>query len=209
MANSNSTSGGDSAEVGSSGDLDQLLHAERQGADGDARVDVDAEPLQLLLGDAIHRRIVDQPEPVHRLHAQHDILRHRQVADDREFLVHHADPGGLGVARRAEPHALSGDAHVPLIFRMHAGDDLHRRALAGAVLADQTMDFTRAQGEIHVGQRGDAAERLRDAPEFEQGHPDRHGSRRHRWVGAGVRSGSVLPSTSCPARWPWSPPARR
>ena len=52
---------------------------------------------------------------------------------------------------------------------MHAGDDLHQRALAGAVLADETVDLAGGEREVDVAQRLDAAERLRDAVQFEEG----------------------------------------
>jgi len=43
-------------------------------------------------------------------------------------------------------------------IRMHAGDDLHQRALACTILADETMDLAGKEGEVHAAQRLDAAE---------------------------------------------------
>ena len=73
VANRRSTSGGDSAEVGSSrmmirapgkytGDLDQLLQADRQVAEPRHRIDVDAEPFQLLAGFARHAPPLHEPK---------------------------------------------------------------------------------------------------------------------------------------------------
>src|SRR5262249_35351617 len=45
---------------------------------------------------------------------------------------------------------------------MHAGDDLHHRRLAGAVLADQAMDLAGLELEVDVAQRRHTAEGLRD-----------------------------------------------
>ena len=46
---------------------------------------------------------------------------------------------------------------------MHAGEDLGEGRLAGAVLAQQRVDFARAQVEIDVAQHFDAGEGLGDA----------------------------------------------
>jgi hypothetical protein len=45
---------------------------------------------------------------------------------------------------------------------MHAGDDLHQRALACAVLADETMDLAGEKREVDPAQRLDAAKGLAD-----------------------------------------------
>ena len=139
---------------------------------------------------------VDQAEAVERLHAEMHVLRHRQVAHDREFLMHHADAGGRASRAERNAHRLAVEPHRALVLGMHAGDDLHQRALAGAVLADQAVDFARGEGEIHVAQRRDAAERLGDPGKFQQAGRRSHRRRR-------IRSGSGPPSTSCRARWPW------
>ena len=52
------------------------------------------------------------------------------------------------------------DPRLALVGRVHAGDDLHQRALAGAVLADEPMDFVRAKREVDLIQSRHAAERL-------------------------------------------------
>ena len=102
-------------------------------------------------------------------------------------------------ASRAERNRirLAVEPHHAVVFGVHAGDDLHHRAFAGAVLADQAVDLARAQGEVHVGQRRHAAEGLGDAAQLQRGGDG--GSRRR----STFRSGSGLPSTSCRGRWPW------
>ena len=136
-------------------ELDQLLQAERQRAHPRARIDVDAEALQMLGRAAAHRPPVDQAEPVDRLHAEMDVLRHRQLAHDGKLLMHHADAGRARIARRAKADRPAVEAHLALILGVHAGDDLHQRGLAGAVLADQPVDLARRQREIarHAARR--------------------------------------------------------
>ena len=91
------------------------------------------------------------------------VLGHREVGHGREFLVHHADPGRQAVARGPETD-LAAIHHEGAGRRLvHAGDDLHERRLAGAVLADEAVDLARAQGEVDAPQGLDAAEALGDA----------------------------------------------
>ena len=133
------------------------------------RIDVEAEAGELLLRLALHARPVDHAAGDHRLRAEKDVLGDGQIGNDRQFLVHHADAGRERVARRAQMDGLAGHPHLALEAVMHAGDDLHHRRFAGAVLADKAVDFALHQREVHVAQRMHAAERLRDADHFEQG----------------------------------------
>ena len=127
--------------------LHKLLQSERQRAHPGARIDVDAEALQVLGGVAAHRPPVDQSEPIDRLHAEMDVLRHRQVAHGGKLLMHHADAGRPRIPGRCIPHRPTIEAHLALILGMHTGDDLHQRRLAGAVLADQSMDLATGKRE--------------------------------------------------------------
>jgi len=58
----------------------------------------------------------------------------------------------------------------PAVGRDGAGDDLPEGRLAGAVLPDQAVDLSSAQGEIHTRQRRDAAEPLLDGANLDGGH---------------------------------------
>ncbi len=147
-------------------------------------------------GAAPHRAPVDQPEPADGLRAEMDVLRHAQFGHHGQFLVHHADPRCPGIARRAEMHRMPIEPHLALILGVHAGDDLHQRGFARAVLADKPMDLAGRGGKIHRAQGRDAAERLGDPGKFQQ--------RRRRYVRHGwIRSGNVPPSTSFRVRLPW------
>src|ERR1700735_2176494 len=77
----------------------------------------------------------DNAHPVHGLAAQKNILGDRQFRRDTQLLMHHADAGGERVAGGTEMNLLPVDAHRSRIGPMNAGDDLHHRAFAGAVLA--------------------------------------------------------------------------
>ncbi len=215
------------AGIEHAGELDQLLQPDRQRAHGGSRIDVEAQHLELAPGARAHGLPVDHAVSGQLL-AEIDILRDREVGDDGELLVHHADPGIERIAGRMELHVLAVDQHPPSIGRVHAGDDLHHGGLAGAVLADQAVDLAFAQLEIDVAQGRDAAEGLRDALHAQARdrcgfgrrgigfglrlHAHHHrpdmkaaGSarRRSRPLRVQVRSGSGLPSTACRPRCPW------
>jgi hypothetical protein len=54
----------------------------------------------------------------------------------------------------------TADQHRTLVRPIDAGQDLDQRALAGAVLAADAADFTGADVERHVLERGNGAEAL-------------------------------------------------
>ena len=149
-------------------ELDQLLQAERQGSDARAGVDIDAEALEMLAGDARHLAPAHDAHAVRRLEAEKHVLGDRELGADRQLLVHHADARVARVARRAEVHRPAVEAHGALIFGVHACDDLHQRALAGTILADEAMHLALAQGEVDALEGDDSAERLGDARQLEQ-----------------------------------------
>ena len=98
----------------------------------------------MFAGAAAHGSPVDQAEAIERLDAEMDVLRHRQVAHGGQFLMDHADTGRPGISRRRVTHRAPVETHLALIVDVHAGDDLHQRGLAGAVLADQPVDLAGA-----------------------------------------------------------------
>ena len=71
-------------------------------------------------------------------------------------------------ARRAQADRPARQPHGALVGRDHARDDLHQRALAGPVLADQAVDLAPPEGEIDAGERRHAAIALADARELQQ-----------------------------------------
>ena len=95
-----------------------------------------------------------------RLLTEKDVLRHCQVGNDAEFLVDHAN--ARGPERHASRRAPSPPStpRLALVGRVHAGDDLHQCALAGAVLTDEPMDFVRAKREVDLIQSRHAADDL-------------------------------------------------
>src|SRR5438876_8431124 len=171
--------------------LDELLQADRKISHPHLRVDIDAELGELGLRALSHAAPIDGAEARHRLVAEIDILRNGEIRGGRELLVYHADAGGERIAGVAEAHILTREPHRAGELAMHAGDDFHQRRLAGAILADKPVDFSRMQGKVDIPKRLDTAKRLRDADHFEQ----RGAAFSHLTI---LRSGSGFPSTSCP-----------
>ena len=151
------------------GDLDQLLQADRQVAEPRQRIDVDTESRELLTGLARHAPPLHQTEAIGGLHAEKHVLGDRQIGRDAELLMDHGDAGCAGIADRPEPDFLAIQRKAAREFRVHAGDDFHQRALAGAVFADETVDLAGGKREVDPAKRLDAAEGLGDPVEFEDG----------------------------------------
>ena len=140
IANRRSTSGGDSAEVGSSR---MMMRAPENSTRASSisccrpigrspmprhRIDVDAETVaRCSPASRAMRRQSTMPSRLVGCVAEKDVLGHRQVGRDAEFLMHHADAGRMRVARRAEAGSLPSSAKRPSKSRVHAGDDLHQR----------------------------------------------------------------------------------
>ena len=75
------------------------------------RVVIGLEPGECLVVRLAGLREGDAPEPSGLL-TEHDVLGHGEGLHEHEVLVHHADPEGDGVARRADADSLSVDEHL-------------------------------------------------------------------------------------------------
>ena len=105
-----------------------------------------------------------------RLAAEEDVARHVLLLGERQVLVDHLD---AELAPRAgielqDVAAVEGDRAG--IGAVDAGDGLHQRRLAGAVVADQADHLAGRDGEVDAVQHVDRAKALADAGEREQRH---------------------------------------
>ena len=208
-------------------DLDQLLLRDDQLAHRRVRPSREAD-----LPENTHRlgphRLVVQPSAARLLVAEKDVLRDRQVFGQRELLVDQHDAACLGRARAVEMHRRAADTQLARARRLVAGQDLDHRALAGAVLADQTDDASWRQIQAHTVQHLHRAEGLghaverdgeRDAGHAVEGRSLPIGGSRDVHDATGLRTAvnspaAALPrprrvscnaSTPAPIRPPWSP----
>ena len=75
------------------------------------------------------------------------------------------------IASRGDPKATGRAVHQDLarVGPVEPGEDVHQRALAGPVLAEQSVDLAGPQVEVDVVVREDARERLDDAARLDGG----------------------------------------
>lgn len=79
--------------------------------------------------------------------AQEDVLRDRQIGEQRGFLVDHGDAGRSRVCRRVQVQCGTIEEELTGVGTMHAGEHLHDRRLAGSVLTDQRVRFVGVERE--------------------------------------------------------------
>src|SRR3989454_4776072 len=106
-------------------------------------------------------------------------------ADKQEMLRHHADPMRDGVTRRADADFAAIDHNLPRVGLVNAVENVHERGLAGAVLAQQGMDFASADVQRHAVVGDDSREGLADLCDGEANG----GAGRHRRQRRGCRCG--------------------
>ena len=95
-----------------------------------------------------------------------DSMRHQReflVDDDDAFLLAVMDAGETALL------ALVADVAVVAAVRIDAGQHLHQRRLAGAVLADDGVDVAALDHQVDVLQRLDARKRLGDVAHLQNG----------------------------------------
>ena len=92
-----------------------------------------------------------------------------EVVAEREVLVDGRDPERGRVLGSGDRDLLAVEADRALVGRVDAGDRLHQRRLAGAVVADEAHDLAGADGEVDPVQSLDRAESLADSLQLEEG----------------------------------------
>jgi hypothetical protein len=83
-------------------------------------------------------------------------------------LVDHAESRADRVAGRAERDLSTVDPDLALVGPVQAGGDVHQRALARAVLAEEGMHLADAQVEVDAVVGDDPRKALDDAAELER-----------------------------------------
>ena len=174
-----SISRSDSAAVGSSitmnprvarqrfGDFDELLLADGEPRNGNVQRQLETELAEHACRQLARRAFVEQTA-AHRLGAERDVLCGRQLRHEVELLIDHPDAEPFGAARRVDMHLAAVDGDRARVGRLRAGQDLHQRRLARAVLADEHVHFTGAQRQRHVVSARTPGKLFRDAVHLEK-----------------------------------------
>ena len=124
-------------------DLDTLAFAD--GQVGHMRMRIERQAIGMrqigrLLGDPCQRDA--------RIHRQGDVFGDGQRLEQRKMLEHHADAELARRTRAGDAHRLSLPDDLAAGRREHAEQHLDQRRFAGAVFAEQRMDFARPDIEI-------------------------------------------------------------
>ena len=101
--------------------------------------------------------------------ADEDVLGDREVREEPWLLVNDGDPELARMGRALELNWYAMETEVAGIWLVDARQDLDERAFAGAVFADQGMDFGRVELERDAVERLGCAEAHRDAVELYRG----------------------------------------
>jgi len=148
------------------GDLDHLRLRHRQVAYPPGDRDLGAQGGEQLGGGAAGGRAVDQAEAV-RLAAEEDVLLDREVGHQVELLVDEDDPCRLGGVGVGELDRAPFQCDLARARAVVAGEQLHQRRLAGAVLAHQRVDLPGAHVDVDGVEDLDGSEGLAEADAVE------------------------------------------
>jgi hypothetical protein len=131
------------------GDLGDLLVGDREPADvrGGGEV-LDAEVGEGLGGGGDHGAAVDEAAPL-GFAAEVDVLGDGELGQEVELLEHRGDPGVLGLEGVGEGDGAAAQLDGAGVGGVDAGEDLHERGLAGAVLPHQCVDLPLVHREVH------------------------------------------------------------
>ena len=136
-------------------DLDALLDAHWQVLDERLGVQVEVVLVRELRHPLCGGPPVEHTAHARLLHAQDDVLGHREDRDEHEMLVHHADAERDGIVRAVDRDRSAADEDLALIRPQQPVHDVHQRALARAVFAQERVDLagTQVEADVIVGQR--------------------------------------------------------
>ncbi|MNX85707.1 hypothetical protein D3C86_1175570 [compost metagenome] len=158
------------------GDLDHLTACHRKLTNTGFRIEIDTQPLKQGLGAAIHFAVINEAQPVFRLAADPDVFRNRHVSHQVQFLMDHGDAVLQRIERGIETDRRAFQANFAVVRLVDAGENLHQRRFAGAILAHQRMHGAALEVELHIIERHDAGKFLAYAIRCEKKLRIRHGS---------------------------------
>ena len=149
-------------------DLDQLHLGDPQVLDRRIRRGLETDLLEQPFGAAPQLSSVDQAA-ARRQRFEGEVLRDGQVGQQVQLLVDHANPGLDGLLRIVREVGLPVEEHLPAVGALDAGEDLHQRGLASAVLAHQRVYLARQDGEADAVERAHAGELLGQGAHLDDG----------------------------------------
>jgi hypothetical protein len=122
----------------------------------------------------------DPPLVIAQKGAEAQVLQDRQTTEDAPALRHLDDAFGDDAIRRQLLERFARQQDVAAAHRQNPGDRPQRRALAGAIGADQGHDLVLAEAERDAVQRADLAVVDLQVADLEQRHRRTRGRRARR-----------------------------
>ena len=144
-------------------DLDELLLADAELVDRDARRDIEADALHEVDGFLVALFPIHEPVALAFVAEEH-VLHDREIRHERELLMDDDDPFLFAVADRLELARLTVIDDVAFVrpIRVNARQHVHERRLAGAVLAAERMNGAFLHLEVDMIDRTHAAREFFD-----------------------------------------------
>ena len=153
------------------GKVDHLLIGDGQATHELIRAQIDAERREQVVHFAMHRVVLNAADPVDRLTAHENVLRDRQIEEQRRLLIDDSNPRVTGVRGPAQDNLASVHEETSHVRLMDAAEDFHQGRLAGPVLPDQRMRLAGVQVKRHIFEGVHAGKRLRRAPQRQRRCP--------------------------------------
>ena len=125
--------------------LDLLLLSYGKVPDQLIRLHVQVELVCRFLGDPDGLLLIEDRSSS-GLHAQDDVLRHRQVGHLHEMLMHHANTLCDGIQRIGNVCLFPVDINFALLMRLQSKQDFHQCRFTGAVFSYQGMELAFIHG---------------------------------------------------------------
>ena len=144
------------------GNLHDLLVGGVQVAHHGAGVQAKRHALKYLPGFRDHARMVQKAVFLFQLPADEHVLIDREVVDEVQFLMDEGDARVQRLAGVLESLRLVVQQNLPRVGPEHAAQNIHQRAFARAVLAQQRADFPAAKRKIDGFQHVVRAEGFHD-----------------------------------------------
>ena len=122
---------------------------------------------------AMHPAGVDEPQAENgagQLTAEKNVRGDVAHAGEREVLIDHLDAGLANAARLLADDGDAVEADLASVGTIDAGDRLHQRRFACAVVADERHRAACVDREADAAQSFDGAERFADILEFKKAH---------------------------------------
>ena len=129
-------------------DLHALLHADGHLGDLLVKVHLEAVAVCELLDLLLVSGAVELG--ARALGSKDDVLEAGHGLDQHEVLVHHADAQGHRVGGALDPHLFAAVEDLAVRGLVETHEDVHERGLASAVLAQQGVDLSLVNHEVHV-----------------------------------------------------------